>query len=68
MSGHRQGNGTVRTGGYAMMSLPFLLFACGLGAAWLRQRVVAMGFWVAGMVVMLVLFRIHASSVVNIAL
>ena len=51
-----------------MMSLPFLLFACGLGAAWLRQRTVAMGFWVAGMVVMLVLFRIHASSVVNIAL
>ena len=51
-----------------MMSLPFLLFACGLGAAWLRQRVVAMGFWVAGMVVMLVLFRIHASSVVSIAL
>ena len=51
-----------------MMGLPFLLFACGLGAAWLRQRVVAMGFWVAGMVVMLVLFRIHASSVVNIAL
>jgi hypothetical protein len=51
-----------------MMSLPFLLFACGLGAAWLRQRAVAMGFWVASMVVMLVLFRIHASSVVNIAL
>ena len=51
-----------------MMSLPFLLFACGLGAAWLRQRGVAMGFWVAGMVAILVLFRIHASSVVNIAL
>ena len=25
-------------GGCAMMSLPFLLFACGLGATWLRQR------------------------------
>ena len=33
-----------------MMSLPFLLFACGLGAAWLRQRGAAMGFWVAGLV------------------
>ena len=42
-----------------MMSLPFLLFACGLGAAWLRQRGAAMGFWVAGLVVLLVLFRVH---------
>jgi hypothetical protein len=55
-------------GGCAMMSLPFLLFACGLGAAWLRQRGAAMGFWVAGLVVLLVLFRIHMSDVLNIAL
>lgn len=51
-----------------MMSLPFLLFACGLGAAWMRQRGVAMGFWVAGVLTMLVLFRIHATEVLNIAL
>jgi uncharacterized protein DUF5993 len=51
-----------------MMSLPFLLFACGLGAAWLRQRGVAMGFWVMGLVTMLVLFRIHATEVLNIGL
>jgi hypothetical protein len=51
-----------------MMSLPFLLFACGLGAAWLRQRGAAMGFWFAGFVVMLVLFRIHMTEVLNIAL
>jgi hypothetical protein len=51
-----------------MMSLPFLLFACGLGAAWLRQRGMAMGFWVAGVLAMLVLFRIHAGEVLNIAL
>ena len=51
-----------------MMSLPFLLFACGLGAAWLRQRGAAMGFWVAGFVVMLVLFRIQMTEVLNIAL
>ena len=54
--------------GCAMMSLPFLLFACGLGAAWLRQRGAAMGFWVAGLVVLLVLFRVHMSDVLNIAL
>ena len=46
-----------------MMSLPFLLFACGLGAAWLRQRGAAMGFWVAGLVVLLVLFRVHMAPV-----
>jgi hypothetical protein len=51
-----------------MMSLPFLLFACGLGAAWLRQRGVAVGFWVIGLVTMLVLFRIHATEVLNIGL
>jgi hypothetical protein len=55
-------------GGCAMMSLPFLLFACGLGAAWLRQRGAAMGFWVAGLVVLLVLFRVHMSGILNIAL
>ena len=51
-----------------MMSLPFLLFACGLGAAWLQRRGVAMGFWVAGVVVMLVLFRIHLGGALSIAL
>jgi hypothetical protein len=51
-----------------MMSLPFLLFACGLGAAWLRQRGMAMGFWVAGVVILLVLFRVHYGDTLNIAL
>jgi hypothetical protein len=51
-----------------MMSLPFLLFACGLGAAWLRQRGIAIGFWVAGLVVLLVLFRVHYGDALNIAL
>jgi Family of unknown function (DUF5993) len=51
-----------------MMTLPFLLFACGLGAAWLRQRTAAMGFWAAGLVTLLVLFRVHISDVLNIAL
>jgi hypothetical protein len=51
-----------------MMSLPFVLFACALAAAWLRQRGVAMGFWVVGLVVMLVLFRVHVNEVLNIQL
>ena len=51
-----------------MMSLPFLLFACGLGAAWLSKRGAAMGFWVAGLVVLLVLFRAHFGDALNIAL
>ena len=51
-----------------MMSLPFLLFACALGAGWTSRREAAMGFWVAGVVVFLVLFRIHANEVLNIGL
>lgn len=51
-----------------MMSLPFLFFACGLGAAWLRHRGIALGFWFVGVVVMLVLFRVHMDVVLNIGL
>ena len=51
-----------------MMSLPFVLFTCGLGAAWLRQREVALGFWTAGLVVLLALFRAHYGDALNIAL
>jgi hypothetical protein len=51
-----------------MMSLPFLLFACGLAAAWTRQRGAAMGFWVAGVLVLLALFRFHAADVLNLGL
>lgn len=51
-----------------MMSLPFFIFTCALGAAWLSQRGVAIGLWVAGLVVMLVLFRIHVTEVLKISL
>ena len=53
---------------YPMMSLPFVLFACAVGAAWLRQRSVSIGFWLIGMVSMLILFRIHADDVLSIQL
>ena len=51
-----------------MMSLPFVLFACAVGAAWLRQRGVSMGFWVVGLVTMLILFRAHFSGDLTIQL
>ena len=51
-----------------MMSLPFVLFACAVGAAWLRQRALSMGFWVVGLVAMLVLFRAHLSADLTIQL
>ena len=51
-----------------MMSVPFVLFACAIGAAWLRQRSVSIGFWLVGVVAMLVLFRVHVTEVLSIQL
>lgn len=51
-----------------MMSLPFVLFACAIGAAWMRQRSVSMGFWFFGLVTMLILFRVHMTESLNIQL
>jgi hypothetical protein len=51
-----------------MMSLPF--FAQGLGvvcilAGWRR---IAIGFWAASIIIMLVLFKLHATSALSISL
>jgi hypothetical protein len=51
-----------------MMSVPFVLFACGLAAAWTRRRNTALGFWCAGAIVLLVLFRIHGTEMLNATL
>lgn len=51
-----------------MMSLPFVLFACAIGAAWLRHRSVSIGFWLVGVFTMLILFRVHVSEVLTIQL
>ncbi len=51
-----------------MMSLPFVLFACAIGAAWMRQRGVSIGFWALGLAAMLILFRFHFTEVLNIQL
>jgi hypothetical protein len=55
-------------GDRGMMSLPFLLFACGLAAGWMQRRGAAMGFWAAGVLVLLVLFKLHATDALNISL
>lgn len=51
-----------------MMSLPFVFFACAIGAAWLRQRSVSAGFWLVGVVAMLILFRAHVGDALSIQL
>jgi hypothetical protein len=51
-----------------MMSLPFVLFACAIGAAWLRQRSVSVGFWLVGVVTLLILFRVHVAETLSIQL
>ena len=51
-----------------MMSLPFVLFACAIGAAWLRQRSVSVGFWLVGVITLLILFRVHVGESLSIQL
>ena len=51
-----------------MMSLPFFLILGGLAAAWFGRRGAALGFWLLGAAVLLVLFRLHATDVLNIGL
>ena len=58
----------TKLGDRGMMSLPFLLFACGLAAGWTQRRTAAMGFWVAGVLILLVLFKMQATNTLNISL
>jgi len=51
-----------------MMSIPFFLFAGGVAAAYYRRRSMAIGLWVAGVVVLLFLFKLHATDALNIGL
>jgi hypothetical protein len=50
-----------------MMSYPSL-FAPAVRRGWTSRREAAMGFWVAGVLVLLVLFRFHATDVLNLGL
>jgi hypothetical protein len=51
-----------------MMSIPFFLFAGGMAAAYYRHRCAAIGLWAAGVVVLLFLFKLHATDALNIGL
>lgn len=51
-----------------MMSLPFILVLCALVAFWIGRRPAALSLWALGVVVLIVLFRLHATSALNIVL
>jgi hypothetical protein len=51
-----------------MMSIPFFIIVAALAAAWSGQRRVAMALWAAGLLALLVLFRLHATDALGIAL
>jgi hypothetical protein len=51
-----------------MLSLPFVLIACGLAADWTSRPTTAMGFWLSGLLVLLALFRVHGTDVLNATL
>lgn len=51
-----------------MMSLPFFGIALGLAAVLLGRRGAAVALWVASIVVLMVLFRVHATDPLAIML
>ena len=51
-----------------MMSIPFFLFAGALAAVFRGKRGIAIGLWSLSVVVMLVLFRLHATDQLHIGL
>jgi hypothetical protein len=51
-----------------MMSIPFFLVVAALAAAGTGHREVSLAFWAASILTLLVLFRLHATDVLGIAL
>ncbi|AEG70834.1 MULTISPECIES: DUF5993 family protein [Ralstonia solanacearum species complex] len=51
-----------------MMVLPFLIFFVGLCGILRGQRKIGLGLWVVGVATVLVLFRMHTTSTLNIVL
>lgn len=51
-----------------MMALPFLLLFLALLLAWRGQRGPSLGLWGLALVVLLVLFKEHATSTIGIIL
>jgi hypothetical protein len=52
----------------AMMSIPFFLIVAALAAAWFGHRRASLAFWAAGLLALLLLFRAHATDVLNLIL
>jgi Family of unknown function (DUF5993) len=52
----------------AMMSIPFFLVLAALAAAWFGHRHASLAFWAAGLLALLLLFRAHATDVLNLVL
>jgi Family of unknown function (DUF5993) len=51
-----------------MMSIPFFLVLAALAAAWSGYRQVSIALWAAGLLALLVLYRLHATDTLGIAL
>ena len=51
-----------------MMSIPFFLFAGALAAIFRGKRGIAISLWGLSVVIMLILFRLHATDPLNIGL
>ncbi|CAD17349.1 probable transmembrane protein [Ralstonia pseudosolanacearum GMI1000] len=51
-----------------MMVLPFLIFFIGLCGILRGQQRIGLGLWALGIAAVLVLFRMHATSTLNIVL
>ncbi len=51
-----------------MMAVPFFSVFLGYLAILAGRRGIAIGFWLVGVVVMLVLFRLHATDHIKISL
>jgi Family of unknown function (DUF5993) len=51
-----------------MMSIPFFFVVAALAAAWSGYRQVSLALWAVGLLTLLVLFRLHATDTLGIAL
>jgi Family of unknown function (DUF5993) len=51
-----------------MMSIPFFFVVVALAAAWSGGRQVSIALWAASLLVLLLLFRLHATDTLNLGL
>jgi hypothetical protein len=51
-----------------MMSIPFFLVVAASLAAWSGHREASLALWAGGLLALLILFRLHATDALNLAL